>query len=262
MRPTEAFKLGSLEGIWEGLFTYTEFTAYAALLSGAPPPTLHRSLVARHQQTWKLREYHLLGPEEPNEPNSNADNTNNNNTMHNVPDRYRPLSMGDPLRAYLPTGVDISVVGGGQERLEVREPGRREMLVYHRCPGLPSVPTTDPPNPSTSNASPPSTTPTTTQDEIEPVAQPAYQRRVREVLITGEGHSAWGQFNLVGRVRPYDGFVSLSKEYLDGDRGKWLYRGFLVGDKYGSFTGRWRDTLSPAAVPGYEGCFFMGRRRG
>ncbi|EIM79856.1 uncharacterized protein STEHIDRAFT_69028 [Stereum hirsutum FP-91666 SS1] len=232
----EAFKLGNLDGVWEGLFTYTEFTAYAALLSGAPPPTLHRTLVARHQQTWKLREYHLLGPEEPNEPQSGNTNSNTNNTAQNVPDRYRPLSMGDPLRAYLPTGVDIS-----------------------RCPGLLSVPTTDPPNPLTSNASPP---PTTAQDEIEPVAQTAYQRRVRDVLIKGEGHSAWGQFKLVGRVRPYDGFVSLSKEYLDGDRGKWLYRGFLVGDKYGSFTGRWRDTLSPAAVPGYEGCFFMGRRRG
>lgn len=136
--------------------------------------------------------------------------------------------MGDPLRAYLPTGVDISVVGGEQERLEVRETGRRETLVYHRCPGVPSVPTTDTPNPSTSNTSPPSTAttpPTTTPNDIEPVAQPAYQHRVREVLITGEGHSAWGQFNLVGRVRPYDGFVSLSKEYLDGDRGKWLYRG-------------------------------------
>ena len=48
---------------------------------------------------------------------------------------------------------------------------------------------------------------------------------------------------------------------VDGDRGKWLYRGYLVGDLHGNFTGRWRDTLSPPAVAGYEGCFFMGRRR-
>jgi hypothetical protein len=48
---------------------------------------------------------------------------------------------------------------------------------------------------------------------------------------------------------------------LDGDRGKWLYRGYFVGDEYGNYTGRWRDTLSPPEVLGYEGCFFMGRRR-
>jgi len=29
-----------------------------------------------------------------------------------------------------------------------------------------------------------------------------------------QGHSAWGQFNLVGRVRPCDGYVSLSKDYV------------------------------------------------
>ncbi|EIM88647.1 uncharacterized protein STEHIDRAFT_109023 [Stereum hirsutum FP-91666 SS1] len=232
VRPTEVFQLGSLEGVWEGLFTYTEYTVYAVLLSGAPPPTLLRALVARHQQTWKLREYHLLSPEVPNgnsgtttTTTNNNNNTNNTNTnTQNVPDQYCPLSMGDPLTAYLPMGVDISVVGGGQERLEVREPGRRETLVYYRCP-LPSVPSTDAPTaPSTSNPLAASmtttTTTTTTQDKLEPVTQPTYQRHVHEVLLTGEGHSAWGQFNLVGRVRPYDGLVSLSKVYLDGDRGK------------------------------------------
>jgi hypothetical protein len=106
-----------------------------------------------------------------------------------------------------------------------------------------------------------------------------------------QGHSAWGQFELIGRVRPGDGFVTVSKEYVswsrfyasqhaplllraelkkncygyfvqtDGDRGRWLYRGYFVGDDHGNFTGRWRDTLSPAEVLGYEGCFFMGRRR-
>jgi len=84
---------------------------------------------------------------------------------------------------------------------------------------------------------------------------------VRDIVITGEGHSSWGQFNLVGRVRPGDGFISLSKEYVDGDRGKWLYRGYLVGNVSGNLAGRWRDTLSPADVPGYEGSFAMSRRR-
>jgi hypothetical protein len=62
------------------------------------------------------------------------------------------------------------------------------------------------------------------------------------------------QFDL---IQPCNG-ISIQ---LDGERGKWLYRGYFVGDEYGSYTGRWRDTLSPAEVLGYEGCFFMGRRR-
>lgn len=84
---------------------------------------------------------------------------------------------------------------------------------------------------------------------------------------------------MIGRVRPYDGFISLSKEYVcrqlltlanllqliilqvDGDRGRWLYRGYFVGNAYGNLVGRWRDTLSPPDVPGYEGCFALGRRR-
>jgi len=48
---------------------------------------------------------------------------------------------------------------------------------------------------------------------------------------------------------------------VDGDRGKWLYRGYLVGNGHADLAGRWRDTLSPTGVPGYEGCFLMERRR-
>jgi len=84
---------------------------------------------------------------------------------------------------------------------------------------------------------------------------------VQDIIITGEGHSAWGQFNLVGRVRPCDGFINISKEYVNGDRGKWLYGGYLVGNVNGQLAGRWRDTISPVEVPGYEGCFNMNRRR-
>lgn len=79
-------------------------------------------------------------------------------------------------------------------------------------------------------------------------------------------------------MRPGDGLISLSKEYVridaflylvesnmllqvDGDRGKWLYRGYLVGNRNGNLAGRWRDTLTPANLSGYEGTFSMSRRR-
>lgn len=219
--PSGTFKPGTMEGFWEGLFTYTEFAAYAELLSGAPPPTLNKSLVARHNQTWRLHEYHLLLPEDLGESADAAEALEH--------PRYKPLSPGDFLRAYLPPGLAIEE-DDENDGIRVHEPGRVADTFYHRCPAPEQI-------------------------------TAEYAKRIREILIKGQGHSSWGEFELIGRVRAGDGFVTLSKEYLDGDRGKWLYRGYFVGDEYGSYTGRWRDTLSPAEVLGYEGCFFMGRRR-
>jgi len=204
------FELGSLDGIWEGIFTYTEFTAYAALLSGAPPLVLLNSLVAQHRHTWKLREYHF---------------TSASPLPHIYPNPSpAPISPGDPLRGFLPEGLRIEE-NEEEGVVAVWELGAGAPVVYRRAG--------------------------------------SNEGRVsaRDVLVIGEGHSSWGQFNLLGRVRPWDGFVCLSKEYVDGDRGKWLYRGYLIGNAEGHIAGRWRDTLSPANVPGYEGCFAMSRRR-
>ncbi|KAH8079828.1 hypothetical protein BXZ70DRAFT_901552 [Cristinia sonorae] len=211
---TGAFEPGTLEGVWEGLFTYTEFTAYAALLSGAPPATLQRSLVAQHRQTWKLREYHLYYDEDEGKDEEDVD----------VDLVMRPLKPGNPARAYIPAGTEIRE---GPTSVEIVEAGRKEPLVYH---------------------------------SIASRVKHQSGARVKDVFITGEGHSAWGQFNLLGRIRPSDGLLSLSKEYVDGDRGKWLYRGYLIGNGSGNLAGRWRDTLTLPHVAGYEGCFVMSRR--
>ncbi|XP_006455662.1 hypothetical protein AGABI2DRAFT_210129 [Agaricus bisporus var. bisporus H97] len=213
---TGAFRPGSIEGIWEGQFTYTEFAAYAALLGGAPPLILQKSLVAAHQQTWKLREYHLMRPAVPG-------------TDLQLDANAEPLPSGNPLRSYFPDGTHIKE---DSEGLVVLAPNRNHSVRYQRSSH---------------------TTPENLKRRCE--------NNIVDVIIMGEGHSSWGQFNLVGRVRPCDGFISLSKEYIDGDRGKWLYRGYLVGNVHGNLVGRWRDTLSPIEVSGYEGCFAMNRRR-
>ena len=70
-----------------------------------------------------------------------------------------------------------------------------------------------------------------------------------------QGHSAWGQFLLKGRIRAYDGLFSLTKEYTLGSRGRWLYRGYVISG--GSLVGRWRDTHSPIDMNGYEGTFLV-----
>ena len=69
--------------------------------------------------------------------------------------------------------------------------------------------------------------------------------------------SAW--FEMRVRADDFGGFFPFSQ--VDGDRGRWLYRGFLVGNAEGNLSGRWRDTLSPPDVLGYEGCFVMSRRK-
>ncbi|KDQ55953.1 hypothetical protein JAAARDRAFT_36742 [Jaapia argillacea MUCL 33604] len=236
-----AFCPGTLEGVWEGIFSYTEFTAYAALLSGAPPVILHNSLVAQHRQTWKLREHHLLYyPSPASSPTSSPSSSSSSSSFSAA----SPLLPGDPLRAWLPPGIKVQETSEG---VEVWEPGRAESVKYTRLDkalerGLEGI-----------------------NSSLAPRNKNGGRKlsgvRSRDVIITGEGHSAWGQFQLIGRIRPTDGLISLSKEYMDGDRGKWLYRGHIVGNMSGNFAGRWRDTLSPPHVPGYEGCYAMSRRR-
>jgi len=207
-----------MEGVWEGFFTYTEFEAYDALLLGAPPNVIQRTVVGRHQQAWKLREYHLV----------TIDVSGSDSGIELDLDTVKSLNPGDSLDAFFPAGTEIKEY---RNVLTVQEPGC-DTLRYQRT--------------------------STVEAQKRDTDAVAY---VKDIIITGEGHSSWGQFNIVGRVRPCDGFVSLCKEYIDDDRGKWLYRGYLVGDAVGNFAGRWRDTVSPAPTSGYEGSFAMSRRR-
>lgn len=96
---------------------YTEFTAYTAILQGGPPPILQESVIARHRQTWKLREHHLIGAD-PSDSGVEEDR-----------DPLDVLSAGDPLRSYFPPGTQIRE---HQDRIEVQEPGRRGVLFYQR----------------------------------------------------------------------------------------------------------------------------------
>jgi len=223
---SRCFRPGSMEGVWEGFFVYTEFGTYDAMLNGAPPHVIQRTAEGLHQQTWKLRE-HLLVTIDSSDSDSGIEleDLGNNTVVVNS------LNPGDPLDAYFPTGTQIKEYRDG---VTVQEPRGGRALRYQRI--------------------------STIEAQKRNTDAVVY---VQDIIITGEGHSAWGQFNIVGRVRPCDGFVSLCKEYVDDNtsRGKWLYRGYLVGNAVGNFAGRWRDTVSPALIFGYEGSFAMSRRR-
>lgn len=77
-------------------------------------------MVVRHRQTWKLREHHLLAPD-PSRSDSGIDLEGDN---------VDPLSAGDPLRSYFPTGTLIKEHRYG---IEVHEPGSNEVLNYQRA---------------------------------------------------------------------------------------------------------------------------------
>ncbi len=114
------------------------------MLSGAPPPTLTNSVVAWHPQTWRLREYHLLLPEDL------SDGAKFTAAIEHP--RYKPLSPGDPLRAYLPQGLTVDCASNG---MNVYEPGRVADTFYQRCPAPEHI-------------------------------TAEYAKRIREILIAGE----------------------------------------------------------------------------
>jgi hypothetical protein len=108
---------------------YTEFTAYAALLTGAPPPVLQKSMVVRHRQTWKLREHHLIV----------SDPCHSDSGIDLDIDNIDPLPAGDPLRSYFPTGTQIREHRDG---IEVQQANCKDILRYQRAP-LTSLQCTD-----------------------------------------------------------------------------------------------------------------------
>ncbi|KAJ3516227.1 hypothetical protein NLJ89_g1250 [Agrocybe chaxingu] len=117
---TECFRPGSIEGVWEGFFTYAEFTAYAALLAGAPPIILQKSVVGKHQQTWKLREHHLLAADDDASGSDSGIELDRDDVRQgkNKEAETMPLRAGDPLRSYFPTGTHIRE---GRDGLVVQE---------------------------------------------------------------------------------------------------------------------------------------------
>lgn len=127
---SETYVLGSLEGVWEGIFSvsawtlfclinrssnsflfqYTEFASYSLLLSGGAPPVLDQCLTAHHRQAWKLREYYLAEDQESSREKS------------------RSLGSGDPLKAHFPAGTRFQEF---IDFVEVQEPGR-DVVHYWR----------------------------------------------------------------------------------------------------------------------------------
>ncbi|EJD05020.1 uncharacterized protein FOMMEDRAFT_166723 [Fomitiporia mediterranea MF3/22] len=288
-RRYRAYQPGSFEGSWEGTFTYTEFHSFAALLAGAKPSKLQDCLIGQHSQTWRIREYHLLAPVASSVSSStsnssslpfsslNSSNSGPTTQSNGTTNDPIPLPIGDPVFAHIPDGYSIE---DDPSWLRITLPSSYSPPPSSYSSG------TDPPPLVYNYTRYPGPGSNEVNGSIEKSSaeigadRGSYASRVVDILIRGEGHSGWGEFRLIGRVRPVDGFITILKEYTGGDRGRWLYRGYLVGggseifergvggrgrgeiaESKGYLVGRWRDTLTPAETHGYEGAFAMARRR-
>ena len=165
---------------------------YAALLEGAPPHVIQRTVEGQHQQMWKLREHHLV----------TTDSSDSDSGIELDLDTVNSLNPGDPLDAYFPAGTQIKEYRDG---LTVQEPGCDRALRYQRI--------------STIEAQKRDADAVDYVQDIIITGEVGIQKVFCQLtsnthLLLSQGHSAWGQFSIVGRVRPCDGFVSLCKEYV------------------------------------------------
>jgi hypothetical protein len=213
---------GVFTGSWEGTFTFLEFDAFRDMLAGHPA-AIYAGPYGEQAQVWKLRET-FVRPK----PGTPADGPG-------LPLRGPMVNAGFPadMRPFNPNAIATREPGRSPEDATIDDALGRQLAAL---PGYESIPA----------------------DEVEAALARAEPGDNLGLLVTGVGHSAWGRFVISGHVRVWDGLLYLVKEYAPFQRGKWLYRGYVLGD--GAMVGRWRDTFTPEDYVGYEGTFMLKKR--
>lgn len=235
-----ASHLGDFEGSWEGRFTFFDFDSYRDMLGGKVR-SLYEGPFGEQPQVWKLRE-HVVKV-------NYAEQVGGKGSLMNAgyydddpePSQVRTISTEELEKLRISNSTKAAKLGKRRASWE-DEARERAIKGLRTNDGIPAHIMADWHNyPSFGHDEP-----TSSGDENEERQNDKY-----EILISGTGHSAWGRFILRGRVRSWDGLVSITKEYRPDGRGRWLYRGYAVaGNK---LVGRWRDTFTPEDMSGYEG---------
>ncbi|KAK4058662.1 hypothetical protein OIO90_000106 [Microbotryomycetes sp. JL221] len=242
---------GSFNGSWEGRFSFFDFDSYKDMLGGRLR-SIYEGPYGENHQVWKIEE-RIVRLQKGEKPGGKGPVLNAGFEIGSSgPSRSTSLSTSPPLRSTaLPQiGSMSSSSRAGDVGTGARAPSsgggtgsRRKSVDGHMDDAYDSR--------ALKRARSGYCDDSLEEDCFED------EDGNYEILLTGYGHSAWGQFLLKGRIRPYDGMFSLTKEYTPDSRGRWLYRGYCVG---GNLVGRWRDTHTPIDLSGYEGTFLMTRR--
>jgi hypothetical protein len=208
------FHLGTMEGSWEGRFAYFDFDSYRDMLAGKLR-SLYEGQFGEQPQVWKIKE-HIIKLDKNERTGGVGDTLNSGyKTDHDEPTDREAIPQSDITKRIL---------------------SDRANSCHHLPSDLHLYPTFDDGEGQTD-------TPMELGDEDD---EDHY-----EILLSGTGHSAWGRFTLRGRIRSWDGMLTMTKEYRPESRGRWLYRGYVVAGN--RMVGRWRDTFTPENMSGYEG---------
>ncbi|GJN88462.1 hypothetical protein Rhopal_001428-T1 [Rhodotorula paludigena] len=233
---------GDLTGSWEGRFSFFDFDSYRDMLGGRMR-SLYEGPFGDQPQVWKLEE-RVVRLEPGQKPGGKG------------PWLNAGFEVGQPGPQRPSFGTAVSQGAAGRSTSRRRESVDAERLgtedaalrAAKRARSLSSTASSSGAGGSSSGA---------WWEDDEEAGFDDDPEGEYEILLTGTGHSAWGQFVLKGRVRAWDGMFTIIKEYTPDSRGRWIYRGTLVG---GNLVGRWRDTHTPIDLSGYEGTWIMSRR--
>ncbi|KAF8622009.1 hypothetical protein AX15_007363 [Amanita polypyramis BW_CC] len=255
------YKIGTLSGRWSGRFILPHFEAHMNSV------LLHRSPQAvrlvQKPLYWTLREHHCLGPDEPLSVG-----------MHES-------GVDDVLNAWLPRGYTIEQA---EDAIVVCDPNTEQSARYETfisgdpahysrqaCEKLKkhwisaaaaaADGAEEIDNNSASGVIDPSSSYIDNDDEYADYVD-HLSSGVTDILVSGETGSpgdAWGHFQVIGRVRPWDGFVVLLQipGPTSAHLGRWIFKGY-VHER--NFVGRWRETSTSVGMVGLEGGFVMTRR--
>ncbi|TNY18841.1 hypothetical protein DMC30DRAFT_402050 [Rhodotorula diobovata] len=235
---------GDLTGSWEGRFSFFDFDSYRDMLGGRMR-SLYEGPFGDQPQVWKLEE-RVVRLERGQRPGGRGPALNAGFEVgQSVLPRPTAGAGASSSSSYSGAAGNSALAGQGRRRtsVEVERSTSDDARASKRAR-------------SWTAAAPVDTFDGTFDDDDDEWTQCDPDGEY-EILLSGTGHSAWGQFVLKGRVRAWDGMFSIVKEYTPDSRGRWIYRGVLVG---GNLVGRWRDTHTPVDLSGYEGTWIMSRR--
>ncbi|KDR78686.1 hypothetical protein GALMADRAFT_244185 [Galerina marginata CBS 339.88] len=253
---------GMLAGCWAGRLLVADFELYTSLINHQFNPS---TVSVRHEPLyWELKEHHCLSPNDPLTPG-----------MDDWGD--------DLLNAWLPRGATFTHL---EDSLEVYDPNTGHTAIYEtvisgnaalysstsaseklsrswisdasdgEIAGLRTVES------GFSNQEIRLDSTSTIDDDDEYCDTVSHRSTgISDILITGRtGETygeAWGHYEIVGRVRPWDGLVVLLRvpsNPLEQHLGRWIFKGYLHDQ---NFVGRWRETSTPLDSIGYEGGFVV-----
>ncbi|KAJ7590229.1 hypothetical protein C8J56DRAFT_937145 [Mycena floridula] len=248
------YRIGSLVGSWAGRFLQTSFDVHTSIILN--PKSFHNKPAPQmypYPLYWNLQEHHCLHPSSPLDP-----------------------STDDFLHAWIPRGSDIVHV---EDAVEVLDPRTRQKTRYetYRPRGMAGAPYSrsvcEKLQSSGHLGDWEEISDEMTSTNVDISNQTKGKRRIQlvtdrqsgiaDILVTGSTGArhgaAWGYFDIIGRVRPWDGLVILLRTPRNPEQsylGTWIFRGYVHNQ---NFVGRWRETSTAANLIGYEGGFVVSK---